>query len=119
MLLRGIFLALFLLSSASGSTLAAGAIAVDDEEGLHPDDIGWGASTGESSTDAARNAALHQCRAASNTNCTVIVTFDTCGAYAVSYRHSGVGWGRTEAQAVSMALDECGPNCRVVVSQCE
>lgn len=103
----------------SSGAFAAGAIAVDDEEGQHAEDVGYGIATGENSREEAGREAMRRCRSASNHDCRVVVRFDTCGAYAASRGHWGVGWGTTERRAENMALDQCGANCRIVISDCE
>ncbi|MBI2768063.1 MAG: DUF4189 domain-containing protein [Burkholderiales bacterium] len=97
---------------------AAGAIAVDDEEGEN--DPGYGIVTGSSSRDAAGAAALAECRKQGNKNCKVAVRFDTCGAYASSKKNSGIGFGGTIGLARAKALEDCGANaCKIIVSDCE
>ena len=98
---------------------AAGAIAVDDDEGDAIKDIGYGVSTNESSRDAAGQAAMRKCRAEGNKRCKLVVRFDQCGAYAADKKSYGVGWGNSEGAAKRMALDQCGSGCRIVVSDCE
>ena len=45
--------------------------------------------------------------------------FEKCGAYASSAEKYGIGWGGSEADAKSKAMDQCGNgNCRVVASDC-
>jgi hypothetical protein len=101
------------------SAFAAGAIAVDDEEGLDADDIGYGWATGATRDEAGRNA-LAECRSQrNNRGCKVVVRFDTCGAYVVSHRHWGVGWGESKRSAEDRAYDQCGPDCHVVISECD
>lgn len=101
----------------SGSALAVGAIAVDDNVG--DSDPGWGVSTGEDSEGAAKKAALKSCKDAGN-NCKVVGWFKTCGAYASSKSYSGYGYGATKAAATAKALEVCGNNrCKVHVSECE
>ena len=103
----------------SAGAFAAGAIAVDDEEGQHHEDVGYGVSVGAQSRDEAGGEAMRRCRSEGNTHCRVVVRFDKCGAYAVSSAHYGVGWGTSLRTAQNMALDKCGSNCRVAVSECE
>ncbi len=103
----------------SAGAFAAGAIAVDDEEGQPHEDVGYGISVGARSRDAAEVDAMRRCRSEGNTHCHVVVRFDKCGAYAVSSARFGVGWGGSLRTAQNMALDACGSNCRVAVSECE
>lgn len=97
---------------------AAGAIAVDDDVG-DTSDAGYGTSTGQDSREEAAAAAMRKCRSFGNKNCKVVVRFDTCGAYANSRKHYGVGWGETARVARAKALDTCGDGCRILVSDCE
>lgn len=115
-LLAGALAAAMALSTTHA--LAAGAIAVDDEEGVKASEVGYGVGTGASRDDAAK-AAMAQCVKAGNANCQVVVRYDTCGAYAGSSKHSGVGWGDSKAAAEKKALSECGEGCRIVVSACD
>lgn len=112
-------LAILLASLAfSNAAFAYGAIAVDDEEG--EDEPGYGFVTGEESADAAKRAALKECRASGNKNCRVVVWFKQCGAYAASKKYYGYGYGATKAVAVKNALEGCSSkSCKVVVAECE
>lgn len=102
----------------SGSTLAVGAIAVDDEVG--ETEPGYGFSTGHDNKDAAKRAALSECKKAGNDNCKFKVWFESCGAYAASKKYYGVGWGETEGKAKAMALEKCGnAACKIKVAECE
>ena len=106
---------LFLMSA--GPVLAFGAIAVDDEQGVAADEVGYGIGWGESRKEAERNA-MSECRNAGNGNCRVAVWFETCGAYAGSRNNFQIGYGRTLRDAEQTALTNC-PKCRIVVSECE
>ena len=97
---------------------AAGAIAVDDEEG--ETDPGYGVVTGASSRDEAGRQAMAECRKQGNKGCKVAVRFDTCGAYAASKKYSGIGYGRSADVAKTMAMNECGNSrCKIIVAECE
>ncbi len=111
--------ALALVLCLHASALAFGAIAVDDEAGLDPVDVGWGFSTGHDTPAEAALFALDQCRKAGNGECRVAARFEACGAYVVSHSRFDVGWGPTKQDALFMALNGCGPDCRVVVAECE
>jgi hypothetical protein len=101
----------------SGAAWAAGAIAVDTEEGQKAGEEGYGIGWGDTRDEAGR-AAMRKCRGAGNDSCKVVARFDTCGAYASNRTKYGVGWGETEGAAKRMALDTC-PTCRIVLSECE
>lgn len=97
---------------------AAGAIAVDDEEGQGAKEVGYGVGEGATRAEAAKHA-LAERKKAGNKDCKVAVRYDTCGAYAASKKHSGIGFGKTKAIATKKALDECGIGaCRIVVADC-
>lgn len=102
----------------SGMAMAAGAIAVDDEEGVKAGEVGFGVGSG-STREAAAADALKECKKAGNSSCKVAVKYDTCGAYAGSKSTFGIGWGSTESAAKKKALDECGSGCKIVVSDCD
>jgi len=97
---------------------AAGAIAVDDEQG--ETEPGYGLATGaDTRADAARDA-MKFCREEGNKGCKVVVRFDECGAYAASKKYYGIGYGKSLAKAESMALEACGNSkCKILVSDCE
>ena len=102
---------------ASSFAFAAGAIAVDDDEGSM--DTGYGLVTGASSRDVAGAEAMKLCKKAGNNDCKIVARFDTCGAYAASKTHYGAGWGGTLDKAKSMAMDKCEGSCKVLIAQCE
>lgn len=104
--------------SFSSTVLAYGAIAVDDEQG--ESEPGYGFATGEGSQDAAKRAALKQCRESGNDHCKVAVWFKQCGAYAASNKYYGYGYGDTKAVAKRKALEMCArDDCKVVIAECE
>ena len=110
-------LALVAMLTVSGAAFAAGAIAVDDDQGTKASDVGYGVGEGSTREEAAAMA-LKNCKQAGN-SCEVVVRYDTCGAYAASKKYAGKGWGKTEEIAKRKALDECGDSaCRIVVSDC-
>lgn len=106
------------LCLASAGAFAAGAIAVDDEEGSKASEVGYGIGTGATREEAGRDA-MKECKKAGNSNCKVAVRYDTCGAYAASKTVSGIGWGSSEGEAKANALEACGGGCRIVVSDCQ
>jgi len=112
-------LAAGLIAAATGAALGWGAIAVDDSMDTHPDDVGYGYSAGHNSEAAARSGAIRECKNSGNDSCKIALTYRTCGAYASSQRHYGVGEGSTESQARSAALQSCGSGCKIIVAECE
>ena len=68
----------------------------------------------------ASDAALGFCKEAGGTECKVVVTYEKCGALAVSGKGDG-GWGKAadKATAEAEALKGCKDSaCKVVVSDC-
>ena len=103
--------------SAGGQT-PAGALAIDERQG---DQYGW--AVDYQTTAAARAAALRECGA----GCSVVLTFDRCGAYAADQDadSTAVGWAESYASAAGArqeALSECssrgGSGCTVRVWGC-
>lgn len=115
--LRAATIALGLAMGASAAW-AAGAIAVDDEEGMKSSEVGYGVGYGES-REAAAAEAMAECAKAGNKTCKVVARYDTCGAYAASKEHFGVGWGVSKVVAERKAKEDCGGGCKIVVSDCE
>lgn len=117
---KKIRLAMLALLIAPSFSFAIGAIAVDDEEGLKADEVGYYYVTGEDSEAAAKKEALKGCKKEGNKNCKIAGWFKNCGAYVVSKKYSGYGYGKTKQAAIDMAMEECGNNaCKVAVAQCE
>ena len=97
---------------------AVGAIAVSNPGGLRADQIGYGVGHGESRDEAQRHA-FKKCSRVGNTDCSVAVWYDTCGAYAASRDRYGYGYGSNERIARSEALSHCAnDHCAIVVSDC-
>jgi hypothetical protein len=93
-----------------------GAISADDEYGER--DPYFGIGGGASKNEAMKNSQKF-CRDAGGKNCEVLVTYQECGAYAVSKKYSGTGVGSTKKIAERNALEQCSnKNCSVVVSDC-
>lgn len=114
-----VFLAAFCVAmSATEAVMAQGAIAVDDQAGSKPSAAGYGIGFGDD-RESAQAAALQRCEAAGNQGCRVVVWFDTCGAYASSNDHYGIGWGESASIAKEKALAQCGGDaCRVIATDC-
>jgi hypothetical protein len=119
------FAATLLTAAALGlaSTAAAlswGAIAVDDSYGEEAAGAGYGFATEFGSQREAAAGAMDACQSEDNSDCKVVFTFKGCGAYAASRVNFGVGSATTLAAAEKRALADCdGPDCIVVVSDCE
>ena len=96
-----------------------GALAIDERRGGQ-----WGWAVDYETVESARAAALRQC----GTGCSVVLTFDRCGAYAADQDadSTAVGWGQSydsAAGARQSALLECsarggGSGCIVRVWGC-
>lgn len=106
------------ITLAGGGAMAAGAIAVDDEQGSKASDIGYGIGSGSTRDEAGREA-MAECKKSGNASCKVAVRYDHCGAYAASSEYSGIGWGDSESEAKANALEACGKGCRIAVSDCQ
>jgi Domain of unknown function (DUF4189) len=119
-LMRATMGAAFVMTLLSSPALAVGAIAVDDDIGVSADSVGFGYFTGAGDKKEAERGALRECRKHGNDSCKVAVWFDTCGAYAASEKHSGIGYGASKEIARHQALEDCGSeHCRIVVAECE
>ena len=103
--------------SAGGQT-PAGALAIDERQG---DQYGW--AVDYETAAAAQAAALRECGA----GCSVVLTFDRCGAYAADQdaNSTAVGWAESYASVAGArqeALSECssrgGSGCTVRVWGC-
>ena len=103
--------------SAGGQT-PVGALAIDERQ---DDQYGW--AVDYETAAAARAAALREC----GSGCSVVLTFDRCGAYAADQdaNSTAVGWAESYDSAASArqaALSECssrgGSECAVRVWGC-
>jgi hypothetical protein len=113
-------LAGLVLAASTQTCLAWGAIAVDDEPGLDPDDIGYGIISGYAIEIEAIQDAIDACKDEGNETCRIILVFRKCGAYAASTDNYGVGTAQTLREAEKQALASCGERkCRVIVSDCD
>jgi Domain of unknown function (DUF4189) len=93
-----------------------GVIAVDDQVG--DKDTAYGVGGGDSKAEASKNA-MKFCKEASGTKCDVAVTYEKCGAYALSRKYSGTGTASTAQEAKKKALGECNnASCRVLIADC-
>jgi hypothetical protein len=100
--------------------LAAGwdSIAVDDDTGTKGGDAGYGVGQGNNK-GAAESEAVKACKDEGNSDCKVAVSYQTCGAYASSTHHAGIGTGASKDAASGAAMRGCGGGaCKVVVSDC-
>ena len=100
----------------SAQGFAAGAIAVNDEEGAGPAD--YAMVSYATSGERAAQEALQDCRGQGLKSCVVMARFQQCGALALSEKFYRVGTGDNSAQAMSRALDKC-PGCRIAQVACE
>jgi hypothetical protein len=98
----------------SAQAFAAGAIAVNEDEG--PADTGYSFVIAPSANLAARYASI-ACDDDGYQNCVVAVRFEQCGALAASSKIYRAAAGATIAQATERAMKNC-PGCRVVKATC-
>jgi hypothetical protein len=94
-----------------------GALSLDTEKVEKEPYYGVG---GADTEKEAGDLAVEECTKAGGANCTLAVTYEQCGALAVSGKGEA-GWGKapTKSGAEKQALDGCkGDSCSVVVSDC-
>jgi hypothetical protein len=116
-----VFAGLLVSGAAFAATPALAAwdsIAVDDDTNTHGGDAGYGVGTGDSK-GGAESEAVKACRKEGNGNCKIAVSYQTCGAYASSTHHAGIGTGMSKDTASAAAINGCGKGtCKVVVADC-
>ena len=100
----GRVIALVVLGVCPGWAQVGGALAIDERRGDQ-----WGWAVDYETAGAASAAALGECGA----GCSVVLTFDRCGAYAADEASGSTayGWGESYASAEGArqrALSECG-----------
>ena len=100
----GRVIALVVLGVCPGWAQVGGALAIDEGRGDQ-----WGWAVDYETAGAASAAALGECGA----GCSVVLTFDRCGAYAADQASASTayGWGESYASAEGAqqrALSECG-----------
>lgn len=112
--------ALALMLSGLSPALAAGVIAVNDEEGVEAGSVGYGIGHGKTTESAGSNALSACTRNNPDGGCEIRVRYgdNQCGAYATGRFHHGAGTGPTRQAAAANALDRCGAGCKVVVQDC-
>lgn len=116
MLSRAALVAMLVIAPLASHAGGWGAISADDEAGER--DPYYGIGGGDSKAEATKNSQKF-CKEAGGKNCEVLVTYQQCGAYAVSKKYSGTGAGATKKVAEKKALEQCNnSNCNVVVSDC-
>lgn len=94
-----------------------GAIAIDTQKAER--DPYWGLGGGDSEKEATANA-MKFCVEAGGKACKTLVTYNQCGALAVSGK-GDAGWGKapTKKQAEAQAIAGCQHDaCKVVTSDC-
>lgn len=95
-----------------------GAISVDTK--THDTDSAYGVGGGSSKEEAGQNAQKF-CAEAGGEKCTIVVSYQQCGAYALSKEHQGVGVGSatTKSASEAMAKGECkDDDCQIIASDC-
>jgi hypothetical protein len=94
-----------------------GALSLDTEKAEKEPYYGVG---GGDTEKEAGDFAVEECTKAGGAKCTLAVTYEQCGALAVSGKGEA-GWGKsdTKSGAEKQALEGCkGDSCSVVVSDC-
>ena len=77
-----------------------------------------GIGAGATKDEAGQNA-LKFCTDAEGAKCAVVVSYQQCGAFAVSENGQGLGTGATKEAAEQQAKDQCKiKDCEIVVSDC-
>ncbi len=120
-LARAAFAVAFIAIIASptlGATPKWGAIAVDAAVAEREPFYGVGGGAAE---QEAIDAAMGFCKEAGGAACKSVVTYQQCGALAVSGKGQG-GWGQSDSKdgAEKQAMSACKSDvaCRIVVSDC-
>ena len=106
MKIKPVHAAILLLSSliASSTALAAGALAIDENQGDQ-----WGFAYDHPSISAASDYALEECGA----GCEVVKTFSSgCAAYAADQASGSTAYGWATADDGATAQSEALSNCR-------
>ncbi|MGL4489727.1 MAG: DUF4189 domain-containing protein [Rhizobiaceae bacterium] len=111
-------LTLAALPSAHADDSKWGVIAIDAEQAEDEPFYGVG---GGATEQEATDAALSFCKEAGGVSCKVFVSYEQCGALAVT-GDGTVGWGKdtTKELAEAQALKGCEDpaKCKIVVSDC-
>lgn len=95
-----------------------GAISVDTK--THDTDSAYGIGGGNSKDEAEKNAQKF-CAEAGGEKCTIVMSYQQCGAYALSKEHQGAGVGSatTKKAAEDIAKGECKEDdCQIIASDC-
>ncbi len=121
MSLKHATLALFMVSALAVPAMADsykwGALSLDTEKAEKEPYYGVG---GADTEKEAGDIAVSECTKAGGKQCTLAVTYQQCGALAVSGKGEA-GWGKapTKKDAETQALSGCkGDACSIVVSDC-
>ena len=81
-------------------------------------DRAYGVGGGDTKDEAEKNA-VKFCVDAGGEQCSVIVSYQQCAAYAVSTDHQGIGTGATKQISEEMAKAQCkAPDCSIIASDC-
>ncbi|MBN9229431.1 MAG: hypothetical protein BGO90_02095 [Legionella sp. 40-6] len=93
-----------------------GAIAADINN--HDSDCAYGIGGGSTREEAEKNAE-NSCDKAGGEQCKVVVTYNQCGAYALSKNYQGMGTGSNKHIAEEMARKQCQhADCVLIASDC-
>ncbi|MDR3504390.1 MAG: DUF4189 domain-containing protein [Legionella sp.] len=93
-----------------------GVISVDSAG--HNKDSVYGIGGGFSREEAEKNA-QNFCNEAGGEQCSVVVAYQQCGAFALSKNHNGAGTGASKKIAEDMAISQCNDSdCLIIASDC-
>lgn len=93
-----------------------GAIAADTAS--HDKDCAYGVGAGDSKEEAEKYAQKY-CKDAGGEQCGVVISYQQCGAYALSKTHEGIGSGATKEASEQMAKSKCNDtDCTIITSDC-
>lgn len=93
-----------------------GVISVDSAS--HDKGSAYGIGGGTSRVEAEKNA-QNFCKEAGGEQCSVVVAYQQCGAFALSKTHNGAGMGASKQIAEDMAINQCkDSDCLIIVSDC-
>ncbi|WP_058533839.1 DUF4189 domain-containing protein [Legionella saoudiensis] len=93
-----------------------GVIAADSAS--HDKNSAYGIGGGSTREEAEKNAQQF-CNDAGGEQCSTMVTYQQCGAYALSKNHHGIGVGASKEIAEGKAISQChDADCSIIASDC-
>lgn len=92
-------------------------IAIDTAN--HTKNTAFGIGSGDTREEAEKYAQQFCVHTGNGTNCNVVMTYQQCGAFAISEKNQGTGMGITKKIAEEQALASCrDADCAIVASDC-